>query len=242
MKRKMIQRKCIDCSNIDIVRADGVGKRCRSCRAKENSRNRTPKDMIGKISGDLKVLSFSHIEKNAFWKCLCRCGNECIIQGNRLRSKKTKSCGCIVKTQKGKSNSGAYHSWRSMIQRCYDKSVEHYKRYGAKDIKVCDRWINSFSNFLDDMGERPFGKTLDRINSKGNYEKENCRWATIKQQTNNTNRNFNITFLGKTQTLMQWSEQIGINCSTLRKRIVDLKWSIEKSLTQKIGNYATSKR
>lgn len=82
----------------------------------------------------------------------------------------------------GMSNSPAYKSWQEMKTRCYNKNRHKYRRYGARGIKVCDRWLNSFQNFYDDMGERPDGKTLDRINNDGNYEPSNCRWATPLEQ------------------------------------------------------------
>ncbi len=197
--------------------------------------------MIGFISGKLTVISFSHIDKNAYWNCLCQCGNSCVILGNRLRSKKTTSCGCITKTQNGLSKCETYKSWSAMIQRCYDVFVVHYQRYGAKGIKVCERWKNSFSNFITDMGQRPKGKTLDRINCLGNYEISNCRWCTYKQQANNKSNNKIIEYLGKKQTLTQWAEEYSIASVTLRKGLIDLKWPIEKALTKKVGKYATSK-
>ncbi len=234
MKRKMTERKCPRCLKTSFVRLDSVGKYCSSCRAKINSENKKPKDISGKFFGKLKVLEFSHIDKTAYWKCVCECENNCIISGARLRNGHTKSCGCINKTQKGMSTSASYRSWASMIQRCYDNKVYHYKRYGMKGIEVCERWKNSFENFLFDMGERPKGKTLDRINYKENYFKENCKWSTCKEQANNTSSNFTIEYLNTSQTLTQWSEQIGIGWSTLRKRIVVLKWNIEKALTQPV--------
>lgn len=82
----------------------------------------------------------------------------------------------------GMSNSPAYKSWQEMKTRCYNKKRAKYRRYGARGIRVCDRWLKSFQNFYDDMGDRPEGKTLDRINNDGNYEPSNCRWATPLEQ------------------------------------------------------------
>lgn len=186
MKRQMINRECLICKNVSLVRKDGAGKLCRSCRAKENIKNNKPIDITGIRYGKLICLSISHIVKKLYyWKCICDCGNESIVSGSRLRSGKTKSCGCIAASQKGLSTSPAYRSWQAMIQRCYDSKVAHYKRYGALGITVCDEWRNSFLKFLDDMGERPTGKTLDRINPYGNYELSNCRWLTPKEQAQN---------------------------------------------------------
>lgn len=240
MKRTYIKRKCPKCLKIESVRKDGVGVHCRKCRAIINSENAKPKNILNEKFGKLTALKLSHISKSAFWECLCECGKYCIIAGYRLRNGTTKSCGCIVSTQKGMSKSASYRSWRSMIQRCYDEKVSHYKRYGAKGIKVCDEWKNSFQNFLEDMGERPKGKTLDRIDPNGNYETDNCRWCTPKQQGNNKNTNFFIECFNKTQTLTEWADEYSIKWSTLRKRILGLKWPIEKALTKKVGKYASS--
>lgn len=240
VNRTIIERKCNECLETKLVRKDGAGKNCRTCRAKINHKNATPKEMQGLKFGKLKVKSMAYIHKRAYWNCLCDCGNNCIIDGSKMRNGSTKSCGCILRTQKGKSGSKTYNSWSAMLQRCYDTSVKHYERYGAMGITVCDRWKDCYENFLLDMGERPLGKTLDRIDSKRNYNKENCKWSTIKEQCNNTRRNMLIEYSGKIQTLTQWAEEFGIGWSTLRKRIVDLKWDIEKSLTKKVGKYATS--
>lgn len=184
---KFIYRICIDCKKESRVRRDGAGQRCRSCTAIKNSKNKIGKfiDISGTTSGKLTIIKPSHqANKLYFWICKCDCGNECVISGNRLRAKKTKSCGCITKTQNGLSTTGSYRSWDAMMQRCYDKNVAHYKRYGALGIIVCERW-HTFLNFMEDMGERPKGYTLDRINPFGNYEINNCRWATYKEQANN---------------------------------------------------------
>lgn len=240
MIRKTIQRKCSICNLISSVRKDGAGKNCRKCQAKLNHKLIKPKNIQGLKYGKLLVISLSHVDKQAYWKCKCDCGNECIIQGNRLRSGKTQSCGCIIKTQKGLSNSPAYRSWHGMIQRCYDTTVSHYKRYGAKGIHVCDRWKNSFHLFLLDMGERPLGKTLDRIDSNQGYFPENCRWASTKEQARNNRHN--IIAFGEEMSLIDWSIRTGINWSTIRRRIISLGWEPEVALTKPVGKYAIKKR
>lgn len=241
LKRKLVSRICPICKLESLVRADSVGKLCSPCRARENHKIRKPKNISGLKFGLLKVLSFDHINKHAHWKCKCDCGNECVIAGCRLRNEQTRSCGCLTKTQNGLSTSGSYHSWDSMIQRCSDERLPHFKRYGGKGISVCERW-KKFENFYEDMGERPPGLTLDRIDPLKNYTPENCRWATVKEQANNTSSNHKITFNGVTKNLTQWAEEYNIHWSTLRKRIIDLKWDINKALTQPVGQYASKKR
>lgn len=133
------------------------------------------------------------------WLCRCICGTERLVQAFYLKNGRSSSCGCM----KGKlqrealGNSGGhrsdrtptYNTWRAMRARCKEVNNHKYRIYGALGITVCERW-ESFANFLEDMGERPEGKTLDRIDPYGNYEPSNCRWATIAEQNANTKRKF----------------------------------------------------
>lgn len=120
------------------------------------------------------------------WVCRCDCGNEVVAQSNSLRRGNQKSCGCLVRTH-NLSRSTTYRSWQMMWQRCTNVLNTNYPRYGAKGISVCDRW-RDFENFVADMGERPSGTSLDRVDGKGDYEPGNCRWATRREQNVNTTR------------------------------------------------------
>lgn len=125
--------------------------------------------------------------------CKCECGVEKIIKFDYLRCGSTKSCGCynieLIKERSikhGKTGTTEYRSWMHMKERCYNPNTHQFKYWGGRGIKVCDRWLESFQNFIDDMGHKP-SKThsLDRIDFNGNYEPSNCRWATPNQQSQN---------------------------------------------------------
>lgn len=117
------------------------------------------------------------------------------------------------------SETPTYRTWKCMIARCHHSTASDYSRYGAKGISVCKRWRDSFSNFLKDMGERPTGKYIDRINGSGNYEPSNCRWATRTEQNNNKRSNVRIEFNGKNLTAAEWSRITSISHDTICQRI-----------------------
>ena len=130
------------------------------------------------------------------------------------------------------AGSSTYRSWSSMKSRCNNPNYHKYRIYGARGIKICERW-NDFRNFYADMGVKPDGKTLDRIDNDGNYTPENCRWATPKEQSRNNSRNNKITYNGDTLTLTEWSERLEINRTTLSGRY-RAGWSVEDILTKEI--------
>ncbi len=133
--------------------------------------------------------------------------------------------------------SPTYRSWANMIQRCLNKNNDAYENYGGRGISVCDWWVLRFENFLTDMGERPAGKTLDRIDNDGDYEATNCRWATNTEQCHNMRKNIRVVYAGYSRSLKEWSIVTGIKEQTLYSRITKLGWSVERTLTAPAGRY-----
>lgn len=122
-----------------------------------------------------------------------------------------------------------YSSWADMVQRCTNPKRKRYADYGGRGIQVCDRW-RKFENFLADMGPRPEGMELDRIENDGNYEPGNCRWSTPTTQSNNRRSNRLLSFNGETLTVADWARRTGISAPAIAKRL-KRGWSIEKALS-----------
>lgn len=181
-------------------------------------------DMTNQVFGQLIVLRFDKVQnKNSKWFCKCNvCGNVKSISRPDLLSGKRNDCGCrksekcsASKLKHGMIKTKTYSSWSKMKYRI-KVGAKHSPVYGT--ITMDERW-NNFENFLQDMGERPEGKTLDRIDNTKGYYKENCRWATHKEQCNNRSTNVMLTYDGKTMNQKQWAEHLGINRDTIRRRI-----------------------
>jgi hypothetical protein len=179
-----------------------------------------------------------------WYKVKCDCGNESIVERNILKRCKTTQCRSCARKKWAKSNKNpmqkhgfsspshsyyhVYNAWLSMKGRCLRKSDTSYKRYGKKGIQVCERWLNSFDNFLEDMGLPAKGNSLDRIDVNGNYCKENCRWANKETQSNNCRRNIYYEHTGIKLSETQWARKLGISRNKLmwwaRKR--GIQWVI----------------
>lgn len=130
-----------------------------------------------------------------------------------------------------------YRSWSSMRNRCYDTNYRNYRHYGGAGVTVCDRWRHDFAAFLIDMGPRPPGTTLDRVDRSRPYEPGNCRWATAEEQNNNTSRNVRLDYAGESLTIAQWARRLGVSVQTLKKRRHS-GWSVEAILATPVRGAA----
>jgi hypothetical protein len=194
------------------------------------------KDITDITFNNLKVIKYSKTKnKNSHWICECLiCGSFTEVSRPNLRSGNTKDCGCMrshkiseISTTHGKSKTPTWSSWSKMKSRI-KKGSEHSPIYGK--INMDESW-NSFENFLKDMGERPKGMTIDRIDNTKGYYKWNCRWATQYQQNRNRSTNIIINFEGESLCASDWAKKIGIHRDTIRRRL-KRGLSIDKVLTK----------
>lgn len=180
---------------------------------------------------------------DGFWLCRCECGEEVSIRTHALRIGNTKSCGCLQRElvrqvgydnrRHGMSKTWLHNLWTDMRNRCQNANNHAFADYGGRGIRVYPAWNESFERFASDIketiGNRPSAKhSLDRIDNNGNYEPGNVRWATKKQQSQNTRSCRHITFRGETKTLSEWSRITGVPSTTIGKRL-DLGWPVEKA-------------
>jgi hypothetical protein len=182
--------------------------------------------------------------RNHQWLCRCDCGEVFSTITGNLRGGATKSCGCLQREKAraagdrtrthGMCSTSTYAIWDTMIARCHRPASKDYARYGAAGITVCDSWRQSFSAFLADMGERPPGLTLDRIDGALGYSPNNCRWATYAEQSRNSRIARMVSMNGKTQCITDWCREIGIAKGTVSARMAH-GWSVEDALTKPIN-------
>lgn len=186
-----------------------------------------------------KAVSPPGKEHQSFWLCQCECGAESVRRGAQLRYAEKRGvvqscqrCGAIAgNTTHGLSKIAEYKVWHAMLDRCQNPEHEAFPHYGARGITVCERW-RTFENFLSDMGRRPSARhSLDRVDNDKGYSPENCRWTTAKTQNRNHRGNVMLTYDGRTQCIAAWAEETGIGFNTIRLRIKNHGWSVERALT-----------
>jgi len=211
---------------------------------------RKKRDLAGQRFGRLLVLYDTGERKNGcvIWHCQCDCGCEVDVRSSNLISGRTTSCGCYrrerlaeVCTVHGMNRRGKQHPvygvWVTMLARCENPNCKWYKGYGGRGITVCDEWHNPviFIDWALANGWQK-GLSLDRIDNDGNYEPDNCHWVTWKEQARNRRSNRLITFNDKTQTMAEWAEEINISYHTLKSRINNYHWPIERVLTEPVNS------
>lgn len=212
---------------------------------------------IGKAFGRWTVLRreehdriFPNGKRFAMWICVCSCGTERGVLGMSLLNGTSQSCGCLTKERSSAVNTKhgeagkrtvEYSTYRGILSRCFNKQNTRYRDYGGRGITVCDRWL-SYENFLEDMGRRPSAKhSFDRIDNEKGYYKENCRWALAgDQMTNRRNTLFVDTPDGR-MPLAKLAKIYGIPANTLRGRLFDLGWPLEKALSGLVRQKAPNK-
>lgn len=165
------------------------------------------------------------------------CGIEFMARTSPSRAAKGSFCSksCAAKHRNTRhshttktTTSPTYNTWVNMISRCHKPSAPNFDRYGGRGIEVCDEWRNSFDAFLRDMGERPEGTTIDRIDSDAGYDKANCRWRSAKEQQRNIRSNKIITFNGESGCIAWWAEKLGVPHATLTYRLKH--WDLARAL------------
>lgn len=172
-------------------------------------------------------------DTNARWHCKCDCGRMVTAYGQDLAKGKHKSCGCLNATQHfkhGRAGTRIYQVWKQIFQRCENPNSDAYKNYGARGITVDPSW-RDFEIFIKDMGECPDGMSIERINNDGPYCKDNCKWATMKMQQNNSRHNLRLRAFGREQTLAQWVDEFKIPRDRVRSRL-RYGWTLERALTE----------
>ena len=207
--------------------------------------------MINERFGRLIVISQGESRNwRTYWKCKCDCGKEIEVMGKLLRNGGTKSCGCLRGEKRGNqlrthgmSESRIYNIWTIMKERCLKKYSTSYKNYGNRGIKICEEWLK-FENFYKWSLENGYTEILeiDRINVNGNYEPNNCRWVTTKENANNRRNSRYITIEGITKTIRQWENEYNICPGTMSARVKS-GWTGKKLLAPAIkgrNQYSTN--
>ena len=198
-------------------------------------------DMTGKHFRRLVVLelcNYKHGEQTV-WHVRCDCGNELDVQGTNLRTGNTTSCGCYKKDRAieanithGLSKTSAYKSYNGMKGRCTNPNDAQWRHYGGRGITICDRWLESFENFWEDMGECEKGMSLERIDVNGNYCPENCIWIPRNQQIWNRRNTLYVNFHDEKISLGKLAHEFGIDYHLLWRRTQVRGWSLDKAISK----------
>ena len=180
-----------------------------------------PIDITGVRFGRLVALRrIGSMNGKSLWEFRCDCGKLHQAKAGDVRHSGTQSCGCLKNCRHGLSTSPEYQTWFGMLMRCYNPKRRYFRYYGGRGITVCDRWRNSFDDFLSDMGPRPsLEYSIDRINNNGNYEPGNCRWILKSEQSKKRRNNVLITKDGTTHSMAEWCRILRISKGCVWHRI-----------------------
>lgn len=202
-------------------------------------------DIKGQKFNRLTVLELDYIKgKRTYWKCQCDCGNIISVRGDSIRNGHAKSCGCLQKesarktfTKHGAYKSRIYRIWYCMLRRCYAPTYYEYHNHGGRGIIMCDEWRNDFVAFYNWAMENGYkdNLTIDRIDNNGNYEPNNCRWATMMEQSNNTRRNVFYEYNGERLTIAQLARKYNIEYGTLYSRLKNYNMPIDIAINYNKG-------
>jgi len=183
-------------------------------------------NITGARFGRLTAISSHGKNKQKRWLCVCDCGNQSYVIISQLTTGKTSSCGCLQKERTSQarashamSDTAMYNVWQGIKKRCLNPKNKAWHCYGGRGITVCDRWRMDFAAFVSDMGSRPLGMTIERIDNDGPYSPQNCRWATQMEQMNNLRKSVFVKVGSETLTLSQWGRRFGLHAGTIRLRL-----------------------
>ena len=194
-------------------------------------------DLTGNAYGKLSILEFAYTYKgHSYWLCRCECGGHTVARGSHLKTGNVSSCGCKKgNTTHGESKTRLYTIWHNMKERCQNPKATEYRRYGGRGIAVCTEWekYETFREWALSHGYAP-NLSIDRKDNEGNYAPSNCRWATAREQANNTSKTRLLEFGGEIHSVTEWARKLGINQSTLSMRLNKYGWSAEKALTTEV--------
>lgn len=199
-------------------------------------------NILGKRFGSLTVTKKLEMNnhREMEWLCLCDCGNEHISTTNRLKKGQTTCChSCAMKKisisnrKHGMEPRKLFHAYTNMKTRCYNSNYFLYHRYGGRGIQVCDEWLHSFSNFRSWALDNGYSEelTLDRIDNDGDYTPTNCRWVTVREQSNNRHTNRILTLNGEKDTMANWARRTNLPYWVIQERLDRYGWSEEEALT-----------
>ena len=201
-----------------------------------------PLDLTGQRFGRLVAIERATNSKSgkAKWLCKCDCGNETMVFSTSLVRGLSRSCGCLNREVTSDrfsthrlSKSRLHETWSGMKKRCYNSNSKSFAAYGGRGIEVCSEWRDDFQSFYNWAMSNGYADNLsiDRIDVNGNYCPENCRWVDKLTQANNCRTNHYLTFNSKTQSIAEWSRELGVSDSLIRQRLLNLGWSVEQALT-----------